>query len=310
MWIFIVLLLIFVIFVYFKVFKKQKVLNYGSILLVTGGIKCGKTVTSMKYIDLEYYKAMKAYKRYCLKQKIYKKLFKKDLPDAEMPLVYSNVPINIPYVQLTLDLIMRQNYRFAKGSIVYINEINFLANQWDIKDYTTNFYLNAYTKLFGHEVHSLTGYDGLMIIDTQRLKDCHYRFKNCVSTFNMISSKKSFLHFWLKLSIREYVYADGVENNVVSDNEDNVKYLYVSKKYFKWYDCANYSIFTDNLPVDDRVIYPEFLPDLKVNKVVSINPLSKKYFPERDISKYCDTFVVNKYSNNESEVLNNGKKDL
>lgn len=296
MWVFIIVILILVLFIYFKVFRKQKVLNYGCLLLITGGIKCGKTTTSMKYIDMEYNKSLKMYRKYLRKQAIFKKLFKKDLPDAEMPLIYSNVPLNVPYVQLTLDLIKRQNFRFAYGSIVYINEVNFLANQWDTKDYTTNFYLNAFNKLFGHELHSLTGYDGLMIVDTQALKDCHYAFKNCISTFNFISSKKSFLHFWLKLGIREYVYCDGVENSVVSDNEDNVKYLYVSKKYFKWFDCANMSRFTDSLPVDDRVIEPKALPDLKVNKVVSINELSNKFFPERDIKPYLDNYYDSLYN--------------
>lgn len=295
MWVFLIIFLIIILFIYFKVFRKQKVLNYGCLLVITGGIKCGKTTSSMKYIDLEYAKSLKAYKKYLRKQRFYKKFFKKDLPDAEMPLIYSNVPLNIPYVQLTNDLVRRQNYRFAYGSIVYINEVNFLANQWDTKDYNINFTLNAFTKLFGHEVHSVTGYDGLLICDTQNVKDMHYSFKNCISTFNFISSKKSFLHFWLKLGIREYVYCDGVENNVNSDNEDNVKYLYVSKKYFKWFDCANMSRFTDSLQVDNRVIEPQCLPDLKVNKVVSINPLSAKYFPERDIQSFIDLYYSNLY---------------
>ena len=268
-------ILIFIIWFFF--FRKQKSLDYGCLLYITGALKTGKTFLSMSVIDLEYKKVISKWKKSNFKRKIISILKHCDYVPIEKPLIYSNMPINIPYVPLTNDLLLRKE-RFVKGSIVYLNEASFVASQMDTKDDLVNFQLNSFCKLFGHEVGSSElGYDGLLILDTQNIKDTHYAFKNVCTSFYFIHHKKSFLHFWIKLYLKEYSYVDNVSNNTDTDLVDDFKIVIRSKKYFKYYDRYAYSSFTDNLSVNDHIVYPLFPNDLKMKQIVSFNERNRLF---------------------------------
>ena len=271
----IVAILIFIIWFFF--FRKQKSLDYGCLLYITGALKTGKTFLSMSVIDLEYKKVISKWKKVNFKRKIISILKHCDYVPIDKPLIYSNMPLNIPYAPLTNELLLRKE-RFVKGSIVYLNEASFVASQMDTKDDLVNFQLNSFCKLFGHEVGSSElGYDGLLILDTQNIKDTHYSFKNVCTSFYFIHHKKSFLHFWIKLYLKEYSYVDNVSNNTDTDLPDDFKVVIRSKKYFKFYDRYAYSSFTDNLSVNDNIVYPLFVDDLKMKQVVSFNERNRKF---------------------------------
>lgn len=273
--IFIAVILIFIIWFFF--FRKQKSLDYGCLLYITGALKTGKTFLSMSVIDMEYRKVLSKWKKANFKRKLSSILKHSDYVPIEKPLIYSNMPLVIPYVPLTNDLLLRKE-RFVKGSIVYLNEASFVASQMDTKDDLVNFQLNSFCKLFGHEVGSSElGYDGLLILDTQNIKDTHYAFKNVCTSFYFIHHKKSFLHFWIKLYLKEYSYVDNVSNNTDSDLPDDFKVVIRSKKYFKYYDRYAYSSFTDNLKVNNKEYYPLFDNDLKMKEAVSFNVRNRKY---------------------------------
>lgn len=271
----IVAILFFIIWFFF--FRKQKPLDYGCLLYITGALKTGKTFLSMSVIDLEYKKVISKWKKSNFKRKIISILKHCDYVPIDKPLIYSNMPLNIPYVPLTNELLLRKE-RFVKGSIVYLNEASFVASQMDTKDDLVNFQLNSFCKLFGHEVGSSElGYDGLLILDTQNIKDTHYAFKNVCTSFYFIHHKKSFLHFWIKLYLKEYSYVDNVSNNTDTDLADDFKIVIRSKKYFKYYDRYAYSSFTDYLSVNDHIVYPLFANDLKMKQVVSFNERNRLF---------------------------------
>ena len=56
----IAVILIFIIWFFF--FRKQKSLDYGCLLYITGALKTGKTFLSMSVIDLEYKKVISKWK--------------------------------------------------------------------------------------------------------------------------------------------------------------------------------------------------------------------------------------------------------
>ena len=78
-----------------------------------------------------------------------------------MPLIYSNVPLAMPYVPLTDDLLLRKK-RFVYGSVIYVQEASLVADSQLIRDMDVNERLMLFNKLIGHETKG-----GVIIYDTQ-----------------------------------------------------------------------------------------------------------------------------------------------
>ena len=95
------------------ILSKFKFAKVGSLALVTGGVKCGKSTTSVAIVRREYKARLKSVKF----KNFFRKLFNRQLID--LPLVYSNVPLAMPYVPLTEDLLLRKK-RFVYGSVIYV----------------------------------------------------------------------------------------------------------------------------------------------------------------------------------------------
>ena len=88
-------LLGFVLWLYFKFFKVPKM---NALVMVTGGVKAGKSTFAIA-------SAVQQHKHRVLRTKVvnwFRRLFHKD--ELPLPLLYSNIPLNYPYVELTEDL--------------------------------------------------------------------------------------------------------------------------------------------------------------------------------------------------------------
>ena len=149
-------------------------------VLVTGGVKTGKTTLSVRLV-------YKTWKKQVLKVRIQNALlsvfkflgFKKfkDVEKKPLPLIYSNIPINMPYVPLTQKLIQREE-RFVYGSVIYVCESSLLADSMSFKDEYVNEQLLLLNKLIGHETKG-----GYLFYDTQAIGDNHFSIKRCLSTY-------------------------------------------------------------------------------------------------------------------------------
>ena len=123
-------------------------------VLVTGGVKTGKTTLSVRLV-------YKTWKKQVFKVRIQNALitvfkflkFKKfkDMEKKPLPLIYSNIPIDIPYVPLTEKLIKREE-RFVYGSVIYVCESSLLADSMSFKDEYVNEQLLMLNKLIGHDL--------------------------------------------------------------------------------------------------------------------------------------------------------------
>lgn len=263
----IILIIFIVIAIIFTFFVTIKPLRYGNLTLVTGGVKTGKTELCVKMVISRYRKHLFKYRVKCF----FRRIFKKPLP--EKPLVYSNMPIGkkgFEYVPLTLDLIKR-NERFAYGSIVYFNEISFLAGSKDIKDENINDILLQLFKLCAHETKG-----GYFIIDTQSPMDMHYTIKRSLSTYYNIV-RRTTLPFVSFLWIREMTLVDGEHSDTVQNEDpddakhDGKKILYcmpLLNRWWKYYDRYAYSALTDHLPVATDTI--KVTEDKKVRNLVRL----------------------------------------
>ncbi|MBQ4541285.1 MAG: hypothetical protein IJA23_00375 [Clostridia bacterium] len=257
----IILILIFIgAFFVYKFISKFKVPKIGSLALVTGGVKCGKSTLSVAIALSEHRKRVRKTKF----KNFFRKLFKKDL--IELPLLYSNVPLACKYSPVTTDLLLRKQ-RFVYGSVIYLQEASLVADSQLIKDKDINEQLLLFNKLIGHSTKG-----GVIIYDTQSVSDNHYSIKRCLSEYFYIHHLTKWIPFILIAHVEENRYSD--DGTVIStqneDIEKKLKRVIISKKTWKMFDCYCYSVLTDNLPVKTDIVENNLQTrDLKAYKIIS-----------------------------------------
>lgn len=259
----IILVLIVLIILYVLYKHKFKNLKLDALTMVNGGVKSGKTT-------LQVILAIKDYKKRKFKwkiQKIFCKVLRKNPP--EEPLLYSNIKLrNIPYVELTEDLIMRRK-RFNYKSVLLISESSLMIDSMSYKDNDLNERVTLFVKLWGHETHG-----GSCYIETQAINDNHFAFKRCLNKYIWIHSLTKNIPFVLVFRVRELMYSEDVSTNSFNEDiEETTKLLIFSKKWWKYFDCYTYSVFTDSLESVTETIENSKHDDLKTSQVISF----KKY---------------------------------
>lgn len=238
-------LLIFFLWFYFSKLKLPKLRN---VVFIDGTLGSGKSALSVTIAVRLYKKAIRLYK---IKKALGTIFRNKKLINTEKPILYSNIALRkIEYTPLTKKLITRQNYRFAYKSIILMDEFSLIADQ--------NMYgkqyaeicerMNEFFKLFRHETKG-----GYIIINSQSVSDLNYTLKSVLNDYLYIHHKTGrFFPFFCIYSVIERQYSrdnDGVIQTESGDVENNLKSLWCSKKYYKYYDTYCHSIFTDNLPI-------------------------------------------------------------
>lgn len=241
--------------------SKFKVCKIGSLAMVNGGVKCGKSTFSVYLAVIQEHKSRVRKTKF---MNFFRKLFHKPL--KELPLIYSNVPLACPYVQLTDDLLLRKK-RFVYGSVIYCQEASLVADSQLIRDMDINQRLLLFNKLIGHETKG-----GVLIYDTQSIADVHYSIKRCLSNYFYIHHLTKWVPFFLIAHVEENRYSD--DNSVVNvqdkDVEDKLKKVIIPKRVWKYFDCYCYSCLTDDLPVENTIIKNNLqTQDLKARKILS-----------------------------------------
>lgn len=268
LWLIIIGVIAVLLFLRFKVFKIPKC---GNMTLVTGGIKTGKSTMSVHL-------AVKTYRRNRRKvvfANFFRRLFRR--PTVEMPLLYSNIPLAVPYVPLTLDLLERKE-RFRYKSVAYVCEASLVAGSMDYKDGELNDQLLLLNKLFAHETKG-----GSIFYDTQSISDNHFAVKRCLSTYFYIHHTVK-IPFFCLMWLREMKFSEdnSTMNTLDSDVEESLKLYIVPKRVWKYFDCYCYSVLTDSLPVNDKLITlgrkPRFVKrsKLKAHNIISFKPNFRK----------------------------------
>lgn len=239
------IIIILILISLFLLYKVRKIPKLGSMTLINGGIKTGKSTLSV-------FLAYRTYKRnhfiWKIKEK-FRQIFKPNIKPIEEPLLYSNIPLAIPYVPITKDLLNRTT-RFNYKSVAYICEASLIADSQLIKDKVLNEKLLLFNKLFAHETRG-----GAIFYDTQSISDLHYSIKRSLSSYLYIHHTNKFVPFFLLMWVQEFKYNDDgtVINTVSGDLEDNkLKLIIVPKSVWKKFDCYCYSALTDNLPVENN----------------------------------------------------------
>ena len=257
MWLLIVLVVAFLIYWFWL--RKFKVPKTGSLVLITGGVKCGKSTFAVNLVLKQYKLRLRAWNI----RRFFAKLLHLKF-EVEKPLLYSNVPLNCEYYEITLDHLLSK-VRFNFGSVVYMQESSFIADSLLIKDIEINKQLQLFIKLFGHETHG-----GLMVLDSHCVNDNHFAIKRGISEYFYIHHLVR-VPFFIIAYCRELTYSDdnsSIINVFNDDTEDSLKKVLISKKVWKMFDSYAYSYATDKLPVVNvnRSIVDK---DLKARYIVS-----------------------------------------
>lgn len=244
-------------FIFFKISKYFKVPKIACVSLTTGGVKSGKSTFSVHLAISTYKRIHRQWKV----RKFFQTLFNK--PISEEPLLYSNIPLAVPYVPITLELLERK-IRPRYGSVAYVNEASLLCDQMLYKDEELNERLTLFNKLFGHETCG-----GYLVYDTQCIGDVHYAVKRSLSNYFYIHHLEKRIPFFLVAKVREERYSDDkgtVTNTYGEDVEENLKTVLIPKSVWKKFDAYCFSVLTDDLPVSADV---RDTTDLKAREIVS-----------------------------------------
>lgn len=243
-----------------KFLNKFKVPKLNSLVMVTGGVKCGKSTLSV-HMAISTYKSNRRKIKF---KNFFRKMFHKSL--QELPLLYSNVPLAINYVPLTRDMLLRRE-RFVYGSVVYIQEASLVADSQLIKDKDLNNQLLLFFKLFGHESKG-----GTCILDTQCISDVHYSLKRSLSEYFYVHHLVKWIPFFLVAYVVEDRYSDDgtIITTESKDTEENLKRIIIPKRAWKYFDCYSYSVLTDDLKVNKKLVNNNLqTQDLKAYNIVS-----------------------------------------
>lgn len=246
--------------------KNFKVPAFGSLCVTTGGLKTGKSTFSLSLAKRTYKRNLRSVKVRNWFRKLFNKLFHKSYELEELPLFYSTIPVNFPHVRLTLDLILRKK-RFAYKSVVWIDEATLLADSQLYKDIELNSKLLEWCKLFGHSTKG-----GCLFFTSHCLSELHMSIRRASSEYFYVNKLVKWIPFFLVAYVREERYSeDGSSVNVYEEDvTESLRRVLIPKSVWKDFDCYCYSIMTDDLPVESKVI--DKLPSLKCDEVVSFSP--------------------------------------
>lgn len=271
MWLIVLIIAVILLIAYLRI---RKIPKYGNMVLVTGGIKTGKSTLSVYMVSRALKRQRIKYYIKCFFLRVFKFLrIKKFLnkPFPEKPILYSNIPLNIPYSPLTHDLIMRRT-RFIYGSVVYVCESSLVADSMSFKDDNVNENMLLLNKLFAHETRG-----GIIFYDTQSVSDNHYAIRRCLNTYLNVHHTFKYLPFFLLMWVREERYSEDGQtvNTYNEDVEETLKLVIVPKSTWKKFDCYCYSAFTDDLPVSSNVVNRP--PTLKAQRIVTFKTYRNLY---------------------------------
>lgn len=254
----IILVVLIALFIIFSPFLL--VPQFGSLCVVTGGLKAGKSTFSLHLA----YKTWKRNKFIVALKNIPRRIFKKKL--LEKPLFYSTIPVSFPHVRITKELILRQ-HRFAYKSVVWIDETTLLADSSLYKDTVQNAQLLEFCKLFGHETRG-----GTMFFTSHCIEELHHSMRRVSNQYYYVHRTIKWIPFLCVCAVREERYSeDGHVTNTYDETvSEKLRWVIIPKSIWKKFDCYCYSIMTDNLYMDGNQTKAKFL---KCGNIVSFNPL-------------------------------------
>ena len=289
---FVLLVLALVIFLLWFFIFKVKHLKPNDVYMVDGGVKTGKSLITVML-------SVKAYRRALIKYYLsvpivklinyirYRRMKrgkKSKLPKViEKPMLYSNMPLyHVKYNPLTLSII-RGEVRIPHGSVCLCDEATLIADSMSSyvgnkelmkQVQVINEDLTLFLKTYGHMTHG-----GKFFYNSQQVIDLHFAFKRNTSIYLWVARTRKFPLFCLS-EVREVIHdeSNDVVNVVTRDVELDDRPLFVSKRWFKYYDRYYLDVLTKHLPVLVNYNVPKVekkLTHVDIQEIVTLGTYKK-----------------------------------
>lgn len=266
--IFFVLCVALIVFLLWFFIFKVKHLKTSNVYFVDGGVKTGKSLMCVMLAVKQYRKNLIQY-YICYGLTKFINLFrkKKTLKLPQKPMLYSNMPLyKVKYNPLTLDVILGK-VRLPYKSVCLLDEATLIADSMSgmLTDKSKkaafdeiNEALTLFLKLYGHATHN-----GFCVFNSQNVVDLHFAFKRNTSTYLYLTKNRKFPFFCL-VQGREVIHdeAHDIVNNNIGDVDDGDKPIFVSKRWYKYYDRFYLDVLYNDLPL---------YVDYDVHKVMPVN---------------------------------------
>lgn len=289
---FLILVIAGLVFLLWFFIFKVKHLKTPDVYMVDGGVKTGKSLVAVMLAIKQYRKNLIRYYLGNLLIRffnLFRKKFNK-LKLIEKPMLYSNMPLfKVKFNYLTLD-ILEMKVRCPHKSVFLLDEASLIADSLAAfgvtkleKEHVD--YINEKLTLFLKIGVSHGGKGSTCIYNSQNVTDLHFAFRRCTSTYLMIYKNRKFPFFCL-LNTRELVHdeSNDVVNTQINDIDDDAKPLFVSKRWFKYYDRYYLYVLFKNLPVMvdydvkklNRLEYKDLESVLTFSKYKMLNDFNRK----------------------------------
>lgn len=251
---FVLILLGLAIFLLWFFIFKVKHLRTPDVYMVDGGVKTGKSLVTVML-------AVKQYRKNCVKTYIFNmfrrliNLFRKEKKaPIDMPMLYSNMPLyKVKYNKLTLD-VLTWKVRIPYRSVCIMDEATLIADSMlgmaREKEKRAEFdkineVLTLFLKTYGHQTHG-----GSCFYNSQNVVDLHFSYKRCTAVYLNVMKNRKYPFFCL-LDVREMVHDESgdIKNTIDKDVDLDNRPLFVSKRWYKYYDRYYLDVLTKDLPL-------------------------------------------------------------
>ena len=276
--IFFVLCVALIVFLLWFFIFKVKHLKTSNVYFVDGGVKTGKSLMCVMLAVKQYRKNLIGYyigfglTKFVNLFRKGKNCKHKPLKLPQKPMLYSNMPLyKVKYNPLTIDVILGK-VRLPHKSVCILDEATLIADSMSgmVTDKSKrqafdeiNEALTLFLKLYGHATHN-----GFLVFNSQNVIDLHFSFKRNTSTYLYLTKNRKFPFFCL-VQGREIIHdeAHDVVNTNVGDVDDGDKPIFVSKRWYKYYDRFYLDVLYKDLPL---------YVDYSVQKVTPLNKIQVK----------------------------------
>lgn len=287
--IFFIIVIAFFIWFVWSLIKSQPIPLERENLFI-GGVKCGKTGTGTVYLMKWFNNRFIEYIKSCIRHP------KNKQKRAPKPVVYSSIPLKLPYFQkaksLTEEHLLMEKLLPNECTSVFFDEVGQVASQYDYDYPSVKVNIQTFIRFYGHFIK-----DGYIFTTEQAsdfiAKPIRARFNSAIEVrrfhrcFGFLPFGKV---YWQSLKITN----DIMNTKDVSDNDWNVDFFWFP--YVRRYDPRCYSEayelgFTHELPPEEwdcKVsMKTRYLPDVRRKSTRDIfSPIKKA--PEMEIMPQGD----------------------
>ena len=248
-------LIVFAIVIVYILIKSYKI-RFDTILAFTGGLGSGKSFLSVHY-------SLKLLKKQRLKVRL-QNLFKKPLKKAELPLLYTNIPVLIEKnkyaIRLTPGHLLLQEKLIPK-SVCLLDEVDSFASQFDYGNNNIKDTFNEFVRLYRH--YTLGGY---LVVNSQCSENIVLQIRRRINTVFNLMQFQTFLIFY-RVKIRAIDISEEIKSVSEDTKEESFTFKYGILPLNRHYDTYCYSERYKTVPNSQDIYHNQ----LKTN-VLTSNP--------------------------------------